>query len=89
MKHILKVVEQFDFDHTKNKLSDCIVGFDFERSYQLMKRAIELKTTSEKIEFLMFGNTELLKNRIMAIYGLGLFAGADSIKGIKIEIKEI
>ena len=90
MKHILKVIEHFEFDHTKDDLIHSMSGFDFDRSQTLVEKSMKYKLASERIEYIMFGNTELLKIRIMAIYGLGLITGARRAKpSLHIKITEL
>ena len=89
MKHILKVIEQFEFNHEKNTLHDAIAGSDFKKSQALVEKVRDIHCASERIENIMFGNKEPLKIRIMAIYGLGLITGAKQAKkNIKIDITE-
>lgn len=71
MKHVLKIIQVFEFDHENTSFSGAIKGADFDKAKQLAMKTLTLRNSSEAIEDILFYNNESLQTRILAIYVAG------------------
>lgn len=86
MRHVIKIVEVFEFDHDKEKLGDAVIGSNYEKARELALKALSMPKPSAAIESLMFDNTESLQTRVLSLFIAGYVRGQMRPPAISVEI---